>query len=648
MSSRQREYKQHYNDSKLTDKYEKYMSDSDDEDAEEIFNNLAPDQASDSESTVRKGSGVFSVQRVTVLVSIFILLGTLPWLISLTRSGGAFGSSKGTLFRICLIVNITSGSLLLSRLLVAFTIRLVHSSPTLATKFLYYLVPLEVQISFLMASCMFFISLLAFQTITINGNNLDSFSNDFIDHYTLVLVTFTVASFLLTLFTFMVWRFGIGFMRSAFHSRIMQNLLSEYVILSVLHRITQTSVVTVDDKEPSHQSNGQSLDSFPITEAQLLTGQVSDGKLAQLLEYIKLHPDLSLTRYFQESSRRRKSLYSSESKKQKIDKLKALSKLMFEKLKDPRSACINPNSIRNYVSGEVADKVMESWDKNLDRSLSEKEFYRAVVETLVGRKSLGLSIVDAERSLEKLASIARVFALILSGFAASVIFGKDTTKILATTSTFLVAAAVGIGDTLKALLSSIVFLFVTHPFDIGDRVMIDNKVFLVHKIRIMRFVVSFNSLYIVIDNVFSTVLRRHDNAQVYFPNSELAKKNIINLRRSTPQFDILEINVSFTTTITQLNAFENALSTFLADQTQDFHSNFEVFYKSCEDGNKLCMNVWIQHRDNFHNMKRFRERRSLALLNIKRMLEALEIEYSLPITKIHVTGDAKSLFPMGK
>ena len=72
-----------------------------------------------------------------------------------------------------------------------------------------------------------------------------------------------------------------------------------------------------------------------------------------------------------------------------------------------------------------------------------------------------------------------------------------------------------LGNVAKNTFEAINFLFVSHPFDVGDRVVVNGDILSVHKI-----------------NITATLLRTVDEQLIYYPNTILATKPIRNLRRS--------------------------------------------------------------------------------------------------------------------
>lgn len=93
-----------------------------------------------------------------------------------------------------------------------------------------------------------------------------------------------------------------------------------------------------------------------------------------------------------------------------------------------------------------------------------------------------------------------------------------STKVLVVIASPFVAASFIFGDTCKNLFQSIIFVYVLHPFDVGDSCDIHED----HKMEVKSI------------NVWKTTFSKTDDAgnqvEVIYPNSELANKKIINYK----------------------------------------------------------------------------------------------------------------------
>ena len=98
-------------------------------------------------------------------------------------------------------------------------------------------------------------------------------------------------------------------------------------------------------------------------------------------------------------------------------------------------------------------------------SVNEKELYSSLLAMSRDRKQLKTALVDAEYSMDRLDAALKGFVWILLIVSYFMIFGADPQTVLVTFSSFLLAIAFAIGNSVVRLLECIIFIFVRHPFD---------------------------------------------------------------------------------------------------------------------------------------------------------------------------------------
>lgn len=118
------------------------------------------------------------------------------------------------------------------------------------------------------------------------------------------------------------------------------------------------------------------------------------------------------------------------------------------------------------------------------------------------RKALALTLNDTKTAVNKLHRMVNVLVGLAILIICLVILNIATTKVLVLISSQLVVVAFVFGNTCKTIFESIIFLFVMHPFDVGDRCEIDgvqvlNMQFLPHFISI-----SLNPMFYFLSLVF--------------------------------------------------------------------------------------------------------------------------------------------------
>lgn len=89
------------------------------------------------------------------------------------------------------------------------------------------------------------------------------------------------------------------------------------------------------------------------------------------------------------------------------------------------------------------------------------------------RKSLAHSLNDTKTAIEELNRILSGFVIVVSIIVCYIMMGFATTQVLVFISSQLLLVVFIFGNTCKTAFEALVFVFVMHPFDVGDRCVID-------------------------------------------------------------------------------------------------------------------------------------------------------------------------------
>lgn len=95
------------------------------------------------------------------------------------------------------------------------------------------------------------------------------------------------------------------------------------------------------------------------------------------------------------------------------------------------------------------------------------------VKVYKSRKALAHSLNDTKTAVKQLNKLVTAILIVITVVIWLLLLEVATTKVLLFFSTQLVALAFIIGSTCKNLFESIVFVFVMHPYDVGDRCVVD-------------------------------------------------------------------------------------------------------------------------------------------------------------------------------
>lgn len=90
-----------------------------------------------------------------------------------------------------------------------------------------------------------------------------------------------------------------------------------------------------------------------------------------------------------------------------------------------------------------------------------------------GRKALAHALTDTKTAVKQLDKLVTGIVVVIVIIVWLLLMEIATTKVLVFLSSQLVVAAFMFGNTCKTIFEAIIFVFVMHPFDVGDRCVID-------------------------------------------------------------------------------------------------------------------------------------------------------------------------------
>ncbi|KAJ7477111.1 Mechanosensitive ion channel-domain-containing protein [Mycena galericulata] len=229
---------------------------------------------------------------------------------------------------------------------------------------------------------------------------------------------------------------------------------------------------------------------------------------------------------------------------------KRLARSIYTRFKAPsRNYLIPPDFHPAFPTTEAADAAFRVFDKDNNGDLSRAEIKTTLMKVYKERRFLARAMRDAGAALKTLDQILLVFALVVQFFISLSVFGVNVTKSLTSVYTIGIGASFVFKTAASSAFDSIMFLFVTHPFDTGDRCFIDDEIMVVKKM-----------------GLFATVFTRWDGTESYYFNSQLATKFITNVRRSGKMFESLTMQVAWRTPLAKLDALETAINTWLSTE----------------------------------------------------------------------------------
>ena len=273
--------------------------------------------------------------------------------------------------------------------------------------------------------------------------------------------------------------------------------------------------------------------------------------------------------------------------------------------------------IGRQTEAEEAFWVLDQ-DGNGDISLDE--MILTVTEFARERHAISSSMHDVDQAINVLDQMLAVVAFIIVVLVFVAFLNKSFTGTLATTGTALLSLSFVFAATAQEVLGSCIFLFVKHPYDIGDRVDIgtsgcaNQEQFVVEHISL---------LYSVFRHVQGTGVGR----LCQIPHIVLNGLWVENVSRSKAMTEQLTIDIAFETSFEDLQILKNEMITFVTEKenSRDFQSDVDIDIVGTTDQSKMSILVEVKHKSNWANETVRRSRRSKFMCALVSALKAVPI-----------------------
>ncbi|KAH6851311.1 Mechanosensitive ion channel-domain-containing protein [Chaetomium sp. MPI-CAGE-AT-0009] len=239
---------------------------------------------------------------------------------------------------------------------------------------------------------------------------------------------------------------------------------------------------------------------------------------------------------------------------------------------------------------EEATECFNAIDADQNGDISLEEMIRKVVEIGKERKAIAHSMKDIGQALAVFDKVLLFVVLIIVVIIFLAVFQSSFIATLTTAGTTLLSLSFVFAVTTQEFLGSCIFLFVKHPYDVGDRVDIagpEKEQLIVEKISL---------LY--------TVFTRIDKMQVVqVPNIVLNNAWVENVTRSKAMKEVIDVNVSFDTSFEDIELLRVELEQFVRspDNSRDFQPDIAIGVGGVGDCDKLTLKIAIKHKSNWHN-----------------------------------------------
>ncbi|KAG2706093.1 hypothetical protein I3760_05G088100 [Carya illinoinensis] len=299
---------------------------------------------------------------------------------------------------------------------------------------------------------------------------------------------------------------------------------------------------------------------------------------------------------------------------------KAAAKQIFQNVARHGAKYIGLEDLMRFLREDEALKTMSLFEGASEtRRISKSSLKNWVVNAFRERRALALTLNDTKTAVDKLHRVVNILVGIVMLVVWLLILGIATTKFLVFVSSQLLLVAFIFGNTCKTIFEAIIFLFVIHPFDVGDRCEIEGVQMVVEEM-----------------NILTTVFLRYDNTKIVYPNSVLSTKPINNFYRSPDMGDAVEFCLHISTPADKIAIMRQRIISYIENKQEHWYPAPMFIFKDVEELNRLKIAVWLTHRMNHQDMGEKWARRSLLVEEMVKVFCELDIQYRLLPLDINV------------
>jgi small-conductance mechanosensitive channel len=271
----------------------------------------------------------------------------------------------------------------------------------------------------------------------------------------------------------------------------------------------------------------------------------------------------------------------------------------------------------SFDNNDEAEAAFSMFDKDMNGDISMEELEAVCVEIGRERKSITASLKDLDSVVSKLDNVLLFIVTVISILVLISLISTSAAGVLTSAGSAVLALSWLFSATAQEFLQSCIFVFVKHPFDVGDRVSIYGNTGSQMK-GDDYFVKEIALLY--------TEFKKMEGHIVQAPNSYLNTLFILNMRRSGGLAEAVPIVIRFGTSIQQIEDLRNALLEFVRAEKREYQGNILTELREVTEAYSLTLNVVFFYKSNWQNELLRLQRRNKFICALMVAMQEIGIE----------------------
>ncbi|KAK4122272.1 hypothetical protein N657DRAFT_657126 [Parathielavia appendiculata] len=245
-----------------------------------------------------------------------------------------------------------------------------------------------------------------------------------------------------------------------------------------------------------------------------------------------------------------------------------------------------------FSAQEDAEACFSVFDKDLNGDITMEELEMVCNEIHLEKKAIAASLKDLDSVIKKLDEVFMFIIVVIVIIVFISIISNSAAAALTSTGTFILGLSWLLQATAQEFLQSIIFVFVKHPFDVGDRVTVYGNTGSMMK---------GDDYYVLEVSLLYTEFKKMEGHVVQAPNSVLNTLFILNQRRSQGLADPINLKLRFGTSEAQIEELKARMLEFCLQNKRDYAPRIISEVQTIDEVSSITMNIIFFHKSNYQN-----------------------------------------------
>jgi small-conductance mechanosensitive channel len=245
-----------------------------------------------------------------------------------------------------------------------------------------------------------------------------------------------------------------------------------------------------------------------------------------------------------------------------------------------------------FTAEEEAEVAFMMFDKDMNGDISVDEFEAVCNEIHLEKKAIAASLKDLDSVIKKLDKVFLFIIVVITIIVFISILSGSAAAALGSAGTVVLGLAWVLQATAQEFLQSIIFVFVKHPFDVGDRVTVYGST---------GDTMMGDDYYVTEISLLYTEFKKMQGHIVQAPNSLLNNLFILNQRRSNGLADVVSLVMRFGTPQHMIDELKERMTDFCLANKRDYQPRIITEMRTLDEVRSCSMNLIFFHKTNFQN-----------------------------------------------